>query len=254
MESSNKVYLGDCLEVMPKFIEDKSIDMILCDLPYGTTNCKWDSPIDLAALWLEYNRIIKDNGCIALFAQTPFDKVLGCSNLEMLRYEWIWHKTHPTGHLNANRMPMKAHENILIFYKRLPTYNPIKTTGHKLKISSANNRAKCIERRNDTDNIYNNEYPNKVSSYKSTERFPLSIQTFSSDKQKSTLHKTQKPLALIEYLIQTYTNEGDLVLDNTCGSGTTGVGAKNLGRDFILIEKEEKYFNITNNRLNGIIK
>tara|TARA_R110000850_G_scaffold15575_1_gene48639 strand:- start:806 stop:1570 length:765 start_codon:yes stop_codon:yes gene_type:complete len=254
MESSNNVYLGDCLEVMPRVIKDKSIDMILCDLPYGTTNCKWDSPIDLEALWLEYNRVIKDNGCIALFAQTPFDKVLGCSNLKMLRYEWIWHKTHPTGHLNANRMPMKAHENILIFYKRLPTYNPIKTMGHKLKIASAKNRSEAIIRRNGKDNLYNNEYPDKVPSYKSTERFPLTIQTFPSDKQKSSLHKTQKPLDLIKYLIKTYTNEGDMILDNACGSGTTGVGARDLKRGYKLIEKELEFYNKTNNRLNGIIQ
>ena len=116
---------GDCLELM-KDIPDNSIDMILCDLPYGTTNCKWDTPINLAKLWELYNRIIKDNGAILLFAQTPFDKVLGCSNLSMLRYEWIWEKTQATGHLNANKMPMKAHENILVFYKHLPIYNPQK--------------------------------------------------------------------------------------------------------------------------------
>ena len=116
---------------MPKYIKDKSIDMIICDLPYGTTKNKWDSIIDIDRLWLEYKRIIKDNGAIVLFAQTPFDKILGASNLKMLRYEWIWEKTQATGHLNAKRMPMKAHENILVFYKKLPTYNPQKTKGHK---------------------------------------------------------------------------------------------------------------------------
>lgn len=126
----NKIYNEDCLESMKK-IDDKSIDFIFTDLPYGTTHCKWDSIIDLDLLWEQYKRIIKDNGCIALFAQTPFDKVLGASNLNMLRYEWIWEKTQATGHLNAKKMPMKAHENILIFYKKLPIYNPQKTTGHK---------------------------------------------------------------------------------------------------------------------------
>ncbi len=125
-----QLYNGDCLEVM-KSIPDKSIDLILCDLPYGITKCKWDTPIDLFAMWNQYNRIIKDNAPILLFAQTPFDKVLGSSNLSMLKYEWIWEKTQATGHLNAKKMPMKAHENILVFYKKLPIYNPQKTTGHK---------------------------------------------------------------------------------------------------------------------------
>jgi site-specific DNA-methyltransferase (adenine-specific) len=125
-----QLYNGDCLEVM-KSIPNKSIDLILCDLPYGITKCKWDTPIDLFAMWNQYNRIIKDNAPILLFAQTPFDKVLGSSNLSMLKYEWIWEKTQATGHLNAKKMPMKAHENILVFYKKLPIYNPQKTTGHK---------------------------------------------------------------------------------------------------------------------------
>jgi len=122
----NRTYLGDCLELIPKHIEDKSIDMIFCDLPYGTTRNKWDSVIDLGRLWGEYERVIKDNGAIVLFAQTPFDKVLGASNLKLLKYEWIWEKDRASGHLNAKKMPMKAHENILVFYKKLPTYNPQK--------------------------------------------------------------------------------------------------------------------------------
>ena len=139
----NKIYNADCLEKM-KEIEDKSIDMILCDLPYGTTRCKWDSIINLDKLWEQYNRIIKDNGCIALFAQIPFNIILGNSNLNMLRYEWIWEKTSATGFLNANKMPMKAHENILIFYKKLPTYNPQMTTGH----SPVNNFTKRVDVQN----------------------------------------------------------------------------------------------------------
>ena len=247
----NVTYEGDCLDIMPEKIDDKSIDMILCDLPYGTTKCKWDTVIDLDKLWKEYKRIIKDNGAIVLFAQAPFDKVLASSNLKMFRYEWVWHKTSATGHLNANRMPTKAHENILVFYKKLPTYNPIKTKGHVRKVSSAKNRAACIERRNDTDNIYNNEYPDKVNDYDSTERYPRSVLKFASDKQKSNLHKTQKPLALIEYLIKTYTNEGDLVLDNTSGSGTTGLGAVNLNRNYIMIEKDSHFFEISKKRVLG---
>ncbi len=231
------IYEGDCLELMPKHIKDKSIDMIFCDLPYGTTKCKWDSIIDLPKLWLEYERIIKDNGVIVLFAQTPFDKVLGASNLKLLRYEWIWQKTHPTGHLNAKKMPMKAHENILVFYKKLPTYNPQKTTGHKRKISSAKHKDNC---ESIDSELYNKGQ--KSTSYDSTERYPLSVQIYSSDKQKSKLHPTQKPLALNEYMIKTYTNEGDIILDNACGSGTVGVAAKNLNRRFILMEKDPDIF------------
>jgi len=239
----NEIYKGDCLELMPKFVDDKSIDMIFCDLPYGTTKCKWDSVIDLPKLWSEYERVIKDNGVILLFAQTPFDKVLGASNLKLLKYEWIWEKTQATGHLNAKKMPMKAHENILVFYKKLPTYNPQKTTGHERKVSKGYQRDICIARREEKwgDNyLYGKE--TTAPDYDSTERYPRSVLTFASDKQKSKLHPTQKPLSLIEYMIRTYTNESDLILDNTCGSGTTGLGAKNLGRNFIMMEQDPKYY------------
>lgn len=230
----NKVYLGDCLELM-KGIDGKSIDMIIADLPYGSTHCKWDSPIDLNLLWIQYKRIIKDNGAIVLTAQTPFDKVLGCSNLKWLRYEWIWEKTHPTGHLNAKKMPMRAHENVLVFYKNLPTYNPIKTTGHPRKVSTAHHK-----RNTPMGEIYDRY--DKLTDYDSTERYPRSVQVFASDKQKSNLHSTQKPVALFEYLIKTYTNEGDLVLDNVAGSGTTGIACINLKRNFILMEKEQRFY------------
>lgn len=246
----NKTYLGDCLKLMPELIDDKSIDMIFCDLPYGTTNCRWDSIIDLPKLWSEYERIIKDNGVILLFAQTPFDKVLGASNLNLLKYEWIWEKTQATGHLNAKKMPMKAHENILVFYKKLPTYNPQKTFGHERKVSKGYQRDICIARREEKwgdDYIYGKE--TTAPDYDSTERYPRSVLTFSSDKQKSKLHPTQKPLALIEYMIRTYTNEGDLILDNTCGSGTTGLGAKNLNRNYIMMEQDPKYFEIAKARV-----
>jgi len=247
----NKTYLGDCLDIMFD-IPDKSIDMILCDLPYNTTNCKWDTPIDLEKLWLHYNRIIKDNGVIALTSQTPFDKVLGVSNIKMLKYEWIWEKTQATGHLNSKRMPMKSHENILIFYKKQPTYNPQKTFGHVRKVSSAKNRKVCINRRNNTDNIYHNENGDNVNDYDSTERFPRDVLKFSSDKQKSNLHKTQKPLKLMEYFVKTYTNENDTILDNTAGSGTTGLACKNLNRNYIMIEKDKEIFEICQKRLNEI--
>jgi len=241
----NTIHKGDCLELMPKLIKDKSIDMIFCDLPYGTTKCKWDSLIDLPKLWSEYERVIKDNGVILLFAQSPFDKVLGASNLKLLKYEWIWEKTQATGHLNAKKMPMKAHENILVFYKKLPTYNPQKTNGHK----PINSYTKYIKTQNNTE-IYG-EMKRKISGGGETDRYPRSVITFASDKQKSCLHPTQKPLSLIEYMIKTYTNEGYLILDNTCGSGTTGLGAKNLNRNYIMIEQDPKYYEIACKRVQG---
>lgn len=238
----NNIYLGDCLEVM-KDIKDKSIDMILCDLPYGTTRCKWDSVINLNNLWEQYCRIIKDNGAIVLFAQTPFDKVLGASNLEMLKYEWIWEKTQATGHLNANKMPMKAHENILVFYKKLPVYNPQKTIGH----APVNTYTKYIATQNNSE-LYG-ALSKEISGGGNTERYPRSIQIFSSDKQKEHLHPTQKPIKLLEYLIKTYTNEGEIVLDNCIGSGSTAVASINTNRNFIGIEKEVKYYEIAIKRL-----
>jgi site-specific DNA-methyltransferase (adenine-specific) len=212
--------------------------MILCDLPYGTTKCKWDSVINLQELWKHYERIIKDNGVIVLTAQTPFDKVLGASNLSLLKYEWIWEKTQATGHLNAKKMPMKAHENILVFYKNLPIYNPQKTFGHK----PINSYTKYIETQNNTE-LYG-KMKKEIKGGGDTDRYPRSVLLFPSDKQKNYLHSTQKPLALMEYLIKTYTNEGDLVLDNCAGSGTTGLAAKNLNRNFIMIEKEIEFYEI----------
>lgn len=237
----NKVHLGDCLELM-KEIPDGSIDMILCDLPYGTTQCKWDTVIPFDKLWVQYERIIKDNGAIVLTSQTPFDKVLGASNLKLLKYEWIWEKTQATGHLNSKKMPMKAHENILIFYKNTPTYNAQKTTGHTKKVSTAKHK-----RNSTTAQIYGK--CDNFTDYSSTERYPRSIQIFASDKQKNSLHPTQKPVALFEYLIKTYTNEGDVVLDNCAGSGTTGEACINTNRKYILMEKEQKYFDIIIDRL-----
>lgn len=229
---------GDCLERMRE-IADGSVDLVLTDPPYGTTQCKWDSVIPLEAMWEQLKRIIKPNGAILLTAQTPFDKVLGASNLAMLRYEWIWEKTAATGHLNANRMPMKAHENVLVFYNKLPTYVPQKTTGH----TPTNSYTK----RNGDGECYGDTM--EVSGGGNTDRHPRSIQVFSSDKQKVKLHPTQKPLALMEYFIKTYTIGGDVVLDFTMGSGTTGVAAKNLGRDFIGIEKDVAYFKIAEERI-----
>lgn len=228
----NKIYNEECLEGMKK-IPDKNVDMILCDLPYGTTQNKWDSVIDLDLLWEQYKRVIKDNGAIVLTAQTPFDKVLGYSNLKMLKYEWIWEKTTATGHLNAKKMPMKAHENILVFYKNLPTYNPQKTKGHKPTNS-------YTKHQDDGSN-----YGKTLIGIKGggdTERFPRSVQIFKTDKQKSSIHPTQKPVALFEYLIKTYTNEGETVLDNCMGSGTTAIACMNTNRNYIGFELDKGYY------------
>lgn len=244
-----EILLGDCFDLMPN-IADKSIDLICADLPYGTTKCKWDSVLPLDKLWKEYKRIIKDNGCILLFAQTPFDKVLGSSNLEWLKYEWIWEKTQATGFLNAKKMPMKAHENILVFYNNLPTYNPQKTFDHK----PINKYTKKADVQNKTE-LYGN-VTQDVSGGGETDRYPRSVQVFASDKQRNkldgTIHPTQKPLALIEYLIRTYSNEGDLVLDNVAGSGTVAVACEKLNRNYIVMEKEEEYYNIILKRIDNL--
>lgn len=247
---------GDCLELM-KTIPSKSIDLILCDLPYGTTRNKWDSVLPLDDLWKQYNRVIKDCGAILLFAQTPFDKVLGVSNLKHLRYEIIWQKTAPTGFLNAKKMPMKAHENILVFYKKLPTYNPQMTKGHPCKVVSKESRTKSIERQklkvDNKDSNYN-FYGESSTGYNSTERYPLSVQVFAKDQQRENYHPTQKPVALLEWLIKTYTNEGDLVLDNCMGSGSTGVACVNTNRKFIGIELTEQYFEIAKDRIEKVVE
>ena len=231
-----KLMQGDCLELM-RDIPDASVDLILCDLPYGTTRNKWDSVLQLDTLWDEYRRISR--GAIVLTAQTPFDKVLGASNLNMLRYEWIWEKTHPTGHLNAKRAPMKAHENVLVFYSRQPTYNPQMTSGHKRKTAT---------KRCDESPVYGKQEFAPLA-YDSTERYPRSVLTFPSDKQRSNLHPTQKPVALMEYLIRTYTNEGDIVFDNCMGSGTTGVACMRTGRRFIGMELDAGYFEVARTRI-----
>ncbi len=240
----NKVFNEDCLIGM-KRIPDKSIDMILCDLPYGTTQNKWDSIINLTKLWEQYERIIKDNGAILLFAQLPFDKVLGMSKIELLRYEWIWEKSTATGFLNAEKMPLKSHENILVFYKKLPTYNPIKTKG-ALKVSLKESKDKCK-----MSSTYGKHLNTK--DYCSDERYPRSILKFKSDKQKSNYHPTQKPVALMRYFIKTYTNEHEIVLDNCMGSFTTAVACIDTNRNFIGFEND-KEFGYFENGINRIIK
>lgn len=236
----NKIHFGDCLELMP-LIADKTIDMILCDLPYGTTQNKWDSIIDLPKLWSEYKRVIKDNGAIVLTAQTPFDKVLGCSNLEMLKYELIWEKSKATGFLNAKKIPLKAHENILIFYKKQPTYNPQMTKGEPYN--------KGFIKAQNGNGTYGN-FDAKLRLNESGDRFPRSVFYFkTSEAEGKVMHPTQKPVALFEYLIKTYTNEGETVLDNCIGSGTTAIACKNTNRNFIGMEKGQEYFDLATKRI-----
>lgn len=240
-----KVLQGDCLELIAK-IPDESIDMILCDLPYGTTKNKWDTPIDLDSLWGGYKRIIKKNGCIALFAQTPFDKVLGCSNLEMLKYEWIWEKPMATGRLNCNFAPLKAHENILIFSKSAGCYvkNPANAMIYHPQMTEGKPYT-AISGRASTN--YDTKWSKEQITINKGTRYPRDVQKFTHDKDK--LHPTQKPVTLCEYLIKTYTDEGMLVLDSCMGSGTTGVAAVNLGRNFIGMELDGKYFEIAKDRI-----
>ncbi len=241
-KSTVNLMMGDCLERMED-IPSGSVDMILTDPPYGTTACKWDSIIPLEPMWEQLKRIIKPNGAIVMTAANPFTSVLTCSNLPMFKYSLVWEKTTATGHLNAKRMFMRAHEDIAVFYKKPPTYNPQKTEGHKRKVSSAESKANCKK----TD-VYRDH---GLTSYDSTSRYPRSVIKTSTDKQKSKLHPTQKPVALMEYLIKTYTNESETVLDFTMGSGSTGVAAKNLNRNFIGIELDETYFNIAKERINN---
>ena len=225
---------GDCLELM-KDIPDGSIDLILCDLPYGTTACKWDVVIPFDKLWEQYNRIIKENGAIVLFSQMPFTAELVHSNLKLFKYEWIWQKDNGTGFLNAKKMPLKIHENILVFYKKLPIYNPQMRTGFK--------PYKCKQGRHSTNY---GSYEQGHITESNGERYPIDIIEFKKD---SGLHPTQKPVALLEYLIKTYTNEGDVVLDNCMGSGSTGVACVNTNRNFIGIELDKKYFEIAKKRI-----
>jgi len=244
---TNKVIQGDCLEVM-KDIPDKSIDMILCDLPYGTTACKWDTIIPFESLWEQYKRIIKDNGAIVLTASQPFTSALVMSNIKDFRYEIIWEKERPTNIFLMKKQVGKVHENILIFYKNQPVYNP-QTEPAKQPKNNQNNESQkgemnVIETFGKTKTKISDSYNPKIRNPRSV----LRVNRGTRGNQK--LHPTQKPVAIFEYLIKTYTNEGDLVLDNCAGSGTTGVACKNLNRNYILIEKEQEYIDIINKRLN----
>jgi DNA modification methylase len=285
----NKIYNADCLELM-KDIPDKSIDMILCDLPYGTTACNWDEIIPFNkhvlepkgkkliaiyedeyilrevkkgrsynevkaefdslcknGLWDEYSRIIKDNGAIVLTASQPFTSALVMSNIKNFRYEWIWEKERPTNIFFMKKQVGKVHENILVFYKKQPVYNPQMVA----RVSNNESKRDLSVLNNNGSKTHKNQTYRYSSSYNDKLHYPRSVQRVNRDRTKNA-HPTQKPVALFEYLIKTYTNEGDIVLDNCAGSGTTAIACHNLNRNFICIERDIDYFNASVERLNNV--
>ena len=235
----NKIYNEDCLEGM-KRIPDKSIDMILADLPYGTTNCKWDTIIPLEPLWEQYERIIKDNGAVVLTASQPFSSALVMSNPKLFRYEWVWDKKNPTNFAMAKKQPLKYHETILGIAKKQTEYYPIKWRGKP-------NHKQGLLKNDQQSEVYGKIKRTKDNL--SGMKYPRSIIEISKHSSQGGLHPTQKPVALFEYLVKTYTNEGDVVLDNVMGSGTTAIAAMNTNRNFIGFELDETYFNIANERI-----
>jgi DNA modification methylase len=235
-----ELYKGDCLEVM-KTIKDNSVDAIITDPPYGTTACKWDSVINFELMWEQLNRIIKPNGAIVLFGSEPFSSALRMSNIKNYRYDLIWNKIRAAGFLNANRMPLKQHENISLFYGKLPTYNPIKYLDKPYDKTKYNGK--------DMKENVLGSYTSK-SNKNNGERFPKSILEFSQNwSRQQQIHPTQKPVLLLEYLIKTYTNENEIVLDFTMGSGSTGVACINTKRKFIGIEMDDEYFDVATKRI-----
>lgn len=239
---------ADCLEAM-KLIEDKSIDCIICDLPYGTTACKWDTIIPFDKLWEQYNRIIKDNGAICLFGSEPFSSMLRMSNLKMYKYDWIWEKNTISGFALAKKQPLRNHENISVFYKKQPIYNPIfqerdlnedskKRMNYDFTSTKGKNQVQGIDKVQFVPLYKDKSYPKTVQKF-------VTIPNNSNKR----IHPTQKPIALIEYLINTYSNDGDLILDNTAGSMTTAIAAINTNRRCICIEKDDHYFEIGSERV-----
>lgn len=228
---------GDCLELL-KDIPDGSIDMILADLPYGTTACKWDTIIPFDLLWEQYERVIKDNGAIVLTASQPFASSMVMSNPKLFKYEWVWRKSRPSNPFLAKKQPLRYHENVLVFYKKQPTYNPVMKKGEK------NHATKGFTSKH---NIQNVQY--QWNSNTGDLKYPSSVIDIKSTDSTSNLHPTQKPVPLMEYLIKTYTNAGETVLDNCMGSGTTGVACVNTGRNFIGMELEQEYFDIASKRI-----
>ena len=243
-----QLYKGDCLEIMRQ-IPDKSVDMILCDLPYGTTACKWDTVIPFEPLWKEYERITKADSAIVLTASQPFTSALVMSNIKLFKYEWIWKKAVGSNFATTKYMPMKEHESVLVFGKQMPKYFPIKqerSEGGKARLNYGHSGSTTGEANGIMDfKGFTTE------TYDKDTRCPSSVQYFNNREATRGLHPTQKPVALMEYLIKTYTQQGDTVLDNCMGSGTTGVACKHLNRNFIGIELDDKYFEIAKNRIEG---
>ena len=237
----DKLLYGDCLELLND-VDDKSVDMILCDLPYGQTHNKWDSVIPLDKLWKQYKRVIKDNGCIALFGQGMFTADLMYSNKKWWKYNLIWDKVLTNGFLNANRMPLRSHEDIAIFYNKPPTYNPQKVLGKK-------NHTKGKVKQNKNNNYGKHNFVDN-SDELGNMKHPKSILTFTRPHSSVMKHPTEKPVEVCEWLIKSYTNEGDVVLDYCMGSGTTGVGCENTNRKFIGMELNKEYFEQAVNRIN----
>ena len=252
IKSNVQLINGDCLLEMNN-IPDKTVDMILCDLPYevlnkGNKNATWDRLLPFDELWKQYNRIIKDNGAIVLFAQGMFTAQLMMSNPDMWRYNLVWDKVLTSGFLNAKRMPLRSHEDILVFYKSLPTYNPQMTEGKPLHGKGSTYKTKEL-----TNNCYGNLNATDDVRKGNTEKYPKSIITFQKTHPSKAVHPTEKAVSLLEYLIKTYTNEGEIVLDNCMGSGSTGVACINTNRNFIGMELTEKYFGIAKERINSAI-
>lgn len=230
------LYNNDCLKILPT-LPDHSVDMVLADLPFGTTKNQWDHIIPMDQLWEQYKRLLKVGGVVALFGDEPFSSKLRLSNPKWYRYDWYWTKNNATGFLNANRMPLKRVETISIFYPKLPLYNPQKEIGYKPYTSMTGSKTK------------NYGKFKSIKTVNDGSRYPTNVLTF--NKVNKTIHPTQKPVDLLEYLIKTYTNEGMTVLDNVMGSGSTGVACKNLNRSFIRIEKDPDYFKLAKERLDG---
>lgn len=237
----NTLYCGDCLDIM-KQIGDGTIDLVLCDLPYGTTQNKWDAVIPFDSLWEQYNRVAKPNAAFVLFAQGLFYVDLVNSNRANFRYDIVWDKQLKSGFLNANVMPLRVHEQVAVFYKSKPTYNP-----QKVKGQPTHSKGTAVFTKDVTNNNYGDYTPvENINDMK----YPSSILSYQKPHPSVSVHPTQKPVELLEYLIKTFTNEGDTVLDNTMGSGSTGVACMNTNRHFIGIEKDEKYFDIAKSRIN----
>ena len=234
----NKIYCGDCLELMPQ-IENGKIDLILTDLPYGTTACAWDEIIPFEPMWNELKRIIKPNGAVVLFGTEPFSSALRMSNIKQYKYDWVWVKNISTNFLHAKRQPLRNTENIHVFYKKCGKYYPIKSTGHTPTQSAKGCSNGVLYHGKNTRNYSGGE----------TTRYPKTTIEFDVVDLKNRLHPTQKPVALFEYLIKTYTNEGETVLDNCMGSGTTAIACINTGRNFIGFELDKHYCDIANERI-----